>query len=217
VVLGDFNTHHPWWDPLHDKSPSADALVEWITNSNLLLLNEPGTGTFYRPNIKRLTVIDLTLNTADLVDKIQDWQTVPDLGSDHYGILFNIINASAASVSNIINSRFDTKRANWDLFQKTLSLKIAKSSILTQIDELANLSNLSDLRELQSSDLHQKMDTMASTLTDAIFDASDASIPRSTVTTKSKPWWNENLRNLRRNLTSLNRKATKNPYYHRDY
>jgi hypothetical protein len=98
-----------------------------------------------------------------------------------------------------------------------LSLKIAKSSILTQIDELANLSNLSDLRELQSSDLHQKMDTMASTLTDAIFDASNASIPRSTVTTKSKPWWNENLRNLRRNLTSLNRKATKNPYYHRDY
>jgi hypothetical protein len=58
------------------------------------------------------TVIDLTLNTADLVDKIQDWQTVPDLGSDHYGILFNIINTSGASVNNIINSRFDTKRAN---------------------------------------------------------------------------------------------------------
>jgi len=112
VILGDFNTHHPWWDPLHDKSPSADALVEWITTSNLLLLNEPGTRTFYRSNIETPTVIDLTLNTADLVDKIQDWQTVPDLGSDHYGILFNIINTSGASVNNIINSRFDTKRAN---------------------------------------------------------------------------------------------------------
>ena len=148
IVLGDFNTHHPWWDPLHDKSPAADDLVEWITTSNLLLLNEPGIGTFYRPHMEIPTVIDLTLTTSNLVDKIQDWQTLPDIGSDHYGILFNIINTSTTSVNNIINSRFDTKRADWELFKKTLSLKIAKSTISTQIDDLTNLSNLSSLREL---------------------------------------------------------------------
>ena len=134
------------------------------------------------------TVIDLTLTTSNLVDKIQDWQTLPDLGSDHYGILFNIINTSTTSVNNIINSRFDTKRADWELFKKTLSLKIAKSTISTQIDDLTNLSNLSSLRELQLSDLHQKMDIMAGTLTDAIIDASNASIPRTTIIIKSKPW-----------------------------
>ena len=112
IVLGDFNTHHPWWDPLHDKSPTADDLVEWITTSNLLLLNTPGTGTFYRPHMEIPTVIDLTLNTGSLVNKIQDQQTLPDLGSDYYRILFNIVNTSTTSVNNTINSRFDTKRAN---------------------------------------------------------------------------------------------------------
>lgn len=73
IVLGDFNSHHPWWDPLHDKSRNADDLVEWIENNNLFLLNTPGTGTFYRANMDTPTVIDLTLNTRSLVDKIQDW------------------------------------------------------------------------------------------------------------------------------------------------
>jgi len=217
IVLGDFNTHHPWWDPLHDKSPAADDLVEWVTTSNLLLLNEPGTGTFYRPYMEIPTVIDLTLTTTNLVDKVQDWQTLPDIGSDHYGILFNIINTSTTSINNIINSRFDTKRADWDLFKKTLSLKIAKSTISTQIDDLTNLSNLSSLRELQLSELHQKMDIIAGILTDAIIDASNASIPRTTITIKSKPWWTENLRNLRKTIMALNRKVKINPYYHRQY
>jgi hypothetical protein len=30
ILLGDFNTHHPWWDPLARKSTNADKLVEWI-------------------------------------------------------------------------------------------------------------------------------------------------------------------------------------------
>ena len=88
------------------------------------------------------TVIDLTLNTSSLVDKIQDWQTLPDLGSDYYGILFNIVNTSTISTSNTINSRFNTKRANWDLFESTLITKINKSSIKTQINDLESLSNI---------------------------------------------------------------------------
>ena len=120
VVLGDFNTHHPWWDPLYNKDPVADDLVEWITKNNLLLLNTPGTRTYYKSNIEIPTVIDLTLHTADLVDTIQDWQVLPDLGSDHYGILFNLINTGSASINNTTNSRFDTKRADWDLFKATL-------------------------------------------------------------------------------------------------
>ncbi len=58
---------------------------------------------------------------------------------------------------------------------------------------------------------------MTSILTDAIIDASNASIPRTTVIIKSKPWWSENLRNLRKIMTALNRKAIKNPYFSRKY
>ena len=59
VVLGDFNTHHPWWDPLANKSQNADELVNWLEIANLTLVNTPGTGTFFRPNLPRESVLDL--------------------------------------------------------------------------------------------------------------------------------------------------------------
>lgn len=61
VIAGDFNIHHPWWDPLAPKSANAEELVNWIETSKLELLNSLGVGTFYRPTISRESVIDLTL------------------------------------------------------------------------------------------------------------------------------------------------------------
>jgi len=90
VVLGDFNTHHPWWDPLGTTSQGAEDLADWFENQGLGLVNTPGVGTFFRPHLLRESVLDLTLATSPLVDRIQDWQTLPDLGSDHYGLLFTI-------------------------------------------------------------------------------------------------------------------------------
>ena len=90
IILGDFNLHHIWWDPLISReSPGASDLVEWIEDNNLNLLNKPG-GTFYRPNLTRETTIDLTFVTNNLVNKIKDWTIIPSLGSDHFGITFTI-------------------------------------------------------------------------------------------------------------------------------
>ena len=61
------------------------------------------------------------------------------------------------------------------------------------------------------------MDIIASTLTNAIINASNASIPRTSVSAKSKPWWTENLRNLRKAMSNISRKANKNPFFHRQY
>ena len=60
ILLGDFNTHHPWWDPLAKKSTDADKLVDWFESNELSLLNTPGTGTFFRPNLIRESVLDLS-------------------------------------------------------------------------------------------------------------------------------------------------------------
>jgi hypothetical protein len=60
LVLGDMNTHHPWWDPLATTvSPGADCFLDWIEAQQLELLNTPGTGTFFRPNMSRESVLDL--------------------------------------------------------------------------------------------------------------------------------------------------------------
>jgi len=163
------------------------------------------------------TVIDLTLYTPPLVDRIQDWQTIPDLGSDHYGILFNIITSTSPSTSS--STRFDTKSADWECFRREITSKAISSSIKTQIDELIALSVSSEISKnpllvkIRKSDLHQKLDQLADDFTTLVIDASTAAIPKSVTSVKSKPWWNENLRNLRKSISYFSRKSKKDPSY----
>ena len=65
-------------------------LAEWFEDHHLELLNDPGIGTFFRTNMMAPSVIDLTLATSPITQQIEDWQVLPDLGSDHFGIIFNI-------------------------------------------------------------------------------------------------------------------------------
>jgi hypothetical protein len=128
IILGDFNTHHPWWDPLAPVSTGANTLVEWIETQQLALQNDPGKGTFFRSNMERESVIDLTLTTSPLASRVQDWQVLPDLGSDHFGILFSISGTSGELADNPTQTaRYNTKLANWDLFSTCLRSNIAKS------------------------------------------------------------------------------------------
>lgn len=90
LLLGDFNTHHPWWDPFTKPSLGANDLVDWLEVNDLVLINTPGTGTYFRPGLVRESVLDLTLVTSSLASRIIDWQVLPDLGSDHFRILFTV-------------------------------------------------------------------------------------------------------------------------------
>jgi len=94
LLLGDFNTHHPWWDPLAKPSAGANKLVDWFESQDLVLLNTPGTGTFFRPNLARESVLDLTLASSSLATRIEDWQVLPNLGSNHFGLLFMVTSTS---------------------------------------------------------------------------------------------------------------------------
>ena len=56
-------------------------------------------------------VIDLTFVTQGIINQIQDWQVLPDLGSDHFGVLFTLANKGPINMSSSI-LRFNTKKAN---------------------------------------------------------------------------------------------------------
>jgi endonuclease/exonuclease/phosphatase (EEP) superfamily protein YafD len=112
ILLGDFNTHHPWWDPLARKSANADKLVEWIEEKGLELANQPGEATFFRPNLVRESVLDLTLTTRSLASYIENWQVLRDIGSDHFGVLFTIASSKGPKEETYLREQFDTKLAN---------------------------------------------------------------------------------------------------------
>ena len=88
IISGDFNLHHSTWSGRETTShnTSGDALLEWATDSNLILLNEPGVRTFERGN--QSSTIDLFWASLALLPIIQDWQVHHnlDFSSDHLPI-----------------------------------------------------------------------------------------------------------------------------------
>jgi hypothetical protein len=208
IILGDFNTHHPWWDPLVPQSANSAYLIDFIELYSLNLLNNPGEGTFYRPNIAIPSVLDLTLATQGIIDKIEDWQVMPDLGSDHYGVLFTINNSSNRGSLNkayLAELRFNTKKANWeqfkaDLIQSSTSLKIKLDLNQTQMLKLdLNQQNL-------------QLDYLAEEFTTLIVKAANNSIPKVTKSAYAKPWWNDKLKALRKTMSYFYRKVKASDY-----
>src|SRR5271156_3885936 len=215
IVLGDFNTHHPWWDPLARKGQGADDLVNWIDEQQLELLNTPGTGTFFRPNMDRESVIDLTLITRSLARQAQDWQVLPTLGSDHKGILVLVTGTRTPdSVNNPFPAAgYNTKLANWDLFSSSLRTNIAFSPIINS-PEFTGLKTSelgSNFLHGQSSSVTTLLDRAAEEFTEAITTAANASIPTRKPGARPKPWWNDDLFNLRQDMMNKQRRLSQDP------
>jgi Reverse transcriptase (RNA-dependent DNA polymerase)/Endonuclease-reverse transcriptase len=219
ILLGDFNTHHPWWDPLAKPSPGADILVDWFENQDLALLNIPGTGTFFRPNLARESVIDLTLATSSLASRIEDWQILPDLGSDHFGLLFTINGTNTESVDNSLQLKFNTSLANWNLFSEKLHSEIAKCSTLNSPEfiELIAIRNSQSNEIIKNVTLTDFLDSAAIELTSAITLAAKASIPINKPGARSKPWWNPALIDLRKAMLQKQRIMAKDPTLKQPY
>jgi hypothetical protein len=204
LVLGDMNTHHHWWDPLTTTiSPGADHFLHWIEAQQLELLNTPGTGTFFRPNMNRESVLDLSFATKDLAGKIEDWQVVPGLGSDHHGILF-AIEAPARPCAEPSGQapRFNTSKADWDLFATALASAIAERPLLSNLSTIPSPSAESSKSLLMGENriLEQQLDQLGEELTSAILQAATASIPHIKLGPKTKPWWSPDLLSLRKSM-----------------
>ena len=62
IALGDFNIRHPRWDIYSkDTGSRATTFLNWIKENDYLIQNNLREGTFYRPNIKVPSILDLFL------------------------------------------------------------------------------------------------------------------------------------------------------------
>jgi hypothetical protein len=137
----------------------------------------------------RPTVIDLTFISRGLSNKTIDWQVLPHLGSDHMGLLFTITwPSTSSSLLSTSYERYNTKQADWELF--SLSLE-------------NNFKDFNYLIENQYS--NPELDTIAEIFTKRIIVAANSSIPKTTTSKFAKPWWNDNLKALRKSLKRLSR------------
>jgi hypothetical protein len=139
------------------------------------------------------SVLDLSFATSGIVTKIKDWQVLPDLGSDHFGVLFTISKSTYSSSSNPV--RFNTRKADWAKFTSYL---------------ISSLNNMPF--PLTSIPGNHELDLLAEDFTNRIVDAASNSIPKSTISPYSKPWWNEDLKTLRKSMLYYSRKSKASGY-----
>ena len=118
---------------------------------------------------------------------------LPDLGSDHFGVLFTISKSTYSSSSNPV--RFNTRKADWAKFI---------SYLISSLDNMPFLLN--------SIPGNQELDLLAEDFTNRIVEAASNSIPRTTTSPYSKPWWNEDLKSLRKSMLYYSRKFKASGY-----
>lgn len=202
LLAGDLNCHHPWWDPLSQTSPEASKLLEWIESNNLTLFNTPGEGTFFRVGLERETVIDLTLGGREIARRVVDWQVLDDIGSDHRPITFTIIPKNVPEplvTPSTIGQRYNLSKANFKEFRKAFKENIENEDVLSYISSLEpDLNSNISLEVLKGNlTLIPALDKLGETLTKAISYAADRTIPKLSANARSKPWWNEELKELK--------------------
>jgi hypothetical protein len=114
----------------------------------------------------RPSVIDLTITSKNIANQVTDWQILDLVGSDHFGIMFNIQGENTLYIEDAsAKTHFRTELANWDLFTTSLKANIAKSAILCS-DTLQNIKKLIkpiDILKSQSETLKTLNSTISTT------------------------------------------------------
>ena len=86
IWCGDFNAHHPTWDPYVEEDSRGTRIEEWMCDEGLITLNN-GSGTRYSRKEGEATCSapDLTVIRMDMVEDFS-WSVLHDLQSDHLPI-----------------------------------------------------------------------------------------------------------------------------------
>src|SRR5947207_4573858 len=190
------NAHHSWWNSKITNSIRASELVNWLEKYDFELLNESDILTYSRSNN---SIIDLIFATKELNNMLINWEINEDkvTDSDHETILFSINIDSGNLVENpVYNNQYNFEKADWKIFAEELILQSNKEEFASNI----NISQIS--REM--------LETEAKKLRDIIIIAANKAIPKKRIHEKSKPWWNEELKLLRKELANAKRQYKKN-------
>ena len=108
IVGCDANAHHTIWEST-DTNKRGECLFDYILSNNVDICNRGNNPTF--ENTIRQEVLDLTLSSAKLSEKITDWHVSDEISlSDHKQIIFEY-NAGDLVTEVYRNSR----KTNWEL------------------------------------------------------------------------------------------------------
>ena len=126
VVCGDFNAHHRSWDEWTRADRRGEMVIDWMESRGLLLLNDGGVTRRGRgAGIDFKSTPDLTFCSRDLGEL--RWETVRELGSDHYPILIGGVEQRRDEKEKP-SLVWNWKGANWEGFREEVAVEVGKVS-----------------------------------------------------------------------------------------
>ena len=207
ILCGDFNAHHSLWNSAVQQQIRGDVLVEWFRANKCDLVNQPDIPTYNYRQGTGSSILDLTLTTEDLFDRVVDWTVDEDAhtGSDHEVVRFTLVLDTDSLVPSPMSNKYNWQKADWEGFRTTLYTLMDKST-----------SSFYNLLESGSTD---DLDKAALLLRDLIHQSCTIHVPLSKPCSRSKRWWSEDLASLRQITAKQHRKwkNTKLDTDHADY
>lgn len=183
-----------------DKSPQnriterrGTEIEGLIAEHRLSALNRPGNAPTFH-NIHGKSNIDVILATNSIANRINYWRVhLHEINSDHNLIIYDI---KAARINQEIytksNNRFSIKRANWEAYRTHLNTLMSQNETQSQPNE----------PDAQKQSEH---------IDSIILQAANKVIPRNSKFSKSVPWWNHRLTELRKNVFDASHRGRDSP------
>ena len=182
LLACDANSQHTAWNS-SKVNTRGDNLIRFILSNELFVINRGTNPTFQ--NTTRNEIIDLTIATRALNEKVVDWEVSKDEScSDH-----NIITFRVCETIDLINEDFrNIRKCDWRKYR----------------DQLQSIGI-----NFQGND---SIDTKAEKLERCVITAFENSCKLSKgMTGKKPPWWSKKLTELRQEVFKLKRRAARLP------
>ncbi|KAI0998334.1 hypothetical protein K3495_g9861 [Podosphaera aphanis] len=185
ILLGDFNTHSPYWNPARQHRQRADGLESIIKRYDLIVNNDTTIAT--RPKQSPgLSIIDLTLTTPD-IGLLPAWTIDPEYAtpSDHELITFDLEKMGKRSGS----LGPSTEATGW-----------AIKNMINEQEQEAQMAwhNMSNQRPYLSDNSSQtELNEEAQWITETLTSVLDQHVKKLRVCARSKRWWSQELNEAR--------------------
>lgn len=119
IIGGDFNAHNYLWGS-NRNDPVGLQIIHAIDELELVVLNTGPSTRLDRPGIQK-SVVDLSLASTDIANKIT-WNVFPDcLGSDHFPLMMKLESIHHKNEYIFPKSKWNLNKANWPLYTQLLT------------------------------------------------------------------------------------------------
>ena len=173
IICLDSNSHSSFWG-CGDTNKRGEAMEEFILTNGLSVINTGTHFTYF--NKKAATIIDVTLATSGIEDKIHGWKVTNQVtGSDHLFIKFSI------GLVTETKWRRNFQTGDWDLFRAKLDLCH---------------DNVEDITEWTKARLEHEVDKLHDDIKLSLNESHPYQRVRPVL--RKRGWWTKELDNLKR-------------------